>query len=67
MQRQMILDLQQQHRAEVAALLEERDKLLQEETAATMAGKRLQQAQVCAVLMGQNTKIRGLCKLLKCI
>ncbi|XP_040047766.2 uncharacterized protein LOC120828314 isoform X2 [Gasterosteus aculeatus] len=37
MQRQMILDLQQQHRAEVAALLEERDKLLQEETAATMA------------------------------
>ncbi|XP_037332527.2 myosin phosphatase Rho-interacting protein [Pungitius pungitius] len=37
MQRQLILDLQQQHRTEVAALLEERDKLLQEETAATMA------------------------------
>ncbi|KAM8844397.1 uncharacterized protein AB9W97_022480 isoform 2-T2 [Spinachia spinachia] len=37
MQRQLIFDLQQQHRTEVAALLKERDKLLQEETAATMA------------------------------
>ncbi|XP_068434496.1 early endosome antigen 1 [Clinocottus analis] len=37
MHRQLISDLQQQHRTEVATLLKERDKLLQEETAATMA------------------------------
>ncbi|XP_074513456.1 uncharacterized protein LOC141781534 [Sebastes fasciatus] len=37
MHRQLIDDLQQQHQTEVAALLKEKDKLLQEETAATMA------------------------------
>ncbi|XP_042361617.1 trichohyalin-like [Plectropomus leopardus] len=37
MHRQQIGDLQQQHQTEVAALLKEKDKLLQEETAATMA------------------------------
>ncbi|XP_075942831.1 uncharacterized protein LOC142945301 [Anarhichas minor] len=37
MHRQLMGDLQQQHRTEVAALLKERDKLLKEETAATMA------------------------------
>uniref|UniRef100_A0A8P4K8Q1 Uncharacterized protein n=1 Tax=Dicentrarchus labrax TaxID=13489 RepID=A0A8P4K8Q1_DICLA len=37
MHRQLIGDLQQQHRTEVAALLKEKDQLLQEETAATMA------------------------------
>lgn len=38
--RQLMGDLQQQHRTEVAALQKERDKLLQEETAATVAGKQ---------------------------
>ncbi|XP_040927925.1 golgin subfamily A member 4-like [Betta splendens] len=37
MHRKMIEDLQQQHRTEVAALVKEKDQLLQEETAATMA------------------------------
>ncbi|XP_068583969.1 early endosome antigen 1 [Cebidichthys violaceus] len=37
MHRQLIGDLQQQHRTEVETLLKERDKLLKEETAATMA------------------------------
>ncbi|TDH02752.1 hypothetical protein EPR50_G00155970 [Perca flavescens] len=37
MHRQLIGDLQQQHQTEVAALLKEKDKLLQEETSATMA------------------------------
>lgn len=41
--RKLIDDLQQQHQTEVAALLKEKDQLLQEETAATMAGKILQQ------------------------
>ena len=36
-------DLQQQHQAEVEDLLKEKDKQLQEETAATMAGKRQQE------------------------
>lgn len=35
----LIGDLQQQHQKEVAALLKEKDQLLREETAATMAGK----------------------------
>lgn len=39
MHKKMIEDLQQQHRTEVAALLKEKDQLLQEETAATMAGE----------------------------
>ncbi len=39
MHRKHIDDLQQQHQKEVAALLKEKDQLLQEETAATMAGK----------------------------
>ncbi|KAL7378146.1 hypothetical protein ABVT39_009362 [Epinephelus coioides] len=37
MHRQLIGDLQQQHQTEVATLLKEKDKLLQEETAATVA------------------------------
>ncbi|XP_036945716.1 trichohyalin-like isoform X3 [Acanthopagrus latus] len=37
MHRKLIGDLQQQHDEEVAALLKEKDQLLQEETAATMA------------------------------
>ncbi|KAA8584951.1 hypothetical protein FQN60_003645, partial [Etheostoma spectabile] len=37
MHRQLISNLQQQHQTEVAALLKEKDKLLQEETSATMA------------------------------
>lgn len=37
--RQLIGDLKQQHQKEVAALLKEKDQLLQEETAATVAGK----------------------------
>ncbi|XP_071330126.1 early endosome antigen 1 [Trachinotus anak] len=37
MHRKLIGDLQQQHKTEVAALLKEKDQLLQEETAATMA------------------------------
>ncbi|XP_034749170.1 cingulin isoform X2 [Etheostoma cragini] len=37
MHRQLIGNLQQQHQTEVAALLKEKDKLLQEETSATMA------------------------------
>ncbi|XP_018526020.2 LOW QUALITY PROTEIN: golgin subfamily A member 4-like [Lates calcarifer] len=37
MHRKLIGDLQQQHQTEVAALLKEKDQLLQEETAATMA------------------------------
>lgn len=41
MHRQLIGDLQQQHQTEVATLLKEKDKLLQEETAATVAGKPL--------------------------
>lgn len=44
MHRKLIDDLQQQHQTEVAALLKEKDQLLQEETAATMAGKILQQS-----------------------
>lgn len=39
--RQLMGDLQQQHQKEVAALLKEKDQLLQEETAATMAGKEV--------------------------
>ena len=39
MHRKLIGDLQRQHDEEVAALLKEKDQLLQEETAATMAGK----------------------------
>ncbi|XP_070703538.1 early endosome antigen 1 [Pempheris klunzingeri] len=39
MHRKLIRDLQQQHQKEVAALLKEKDQLLREETAATMAGK----------------------------
>lgn len=39
--RKLIGDLQQQHQKEVAALLKEKDQLLQDETAATMAGKDL--------------------------
>lgn len=38
--RKLIGDLQRQHNEEVAALLKEKDQLLQEETAATMAGKK---------------------------
>ncbi|XP_026180315.1 nuclear mitotic apparatus protein 1 [Mastacembelus armatus] len=37
MHRKLISDLQQQHQMEVAALLKEKDQVLQEETAATMA------------------------------
>ncbi|XP_034567847.1 nuclear mitotic apparatus protein 1-like [Notolabrus celidotus] len=37
MHRQLVGDLQQQHEQEVAALLKEKDHLLQEETASTMA------------------------------
>ncbi|CAK6963256.1 trichohyalin-like [Scomber scombrus] len=37
MHRKLISDMQQQHQMEVAALLKERDQLLQEETSATMA------------------------------
>lgn len=37
---QVIQDLQQQHEQEVAALLMERDRQLQKETAATLAGKK---------------------------
>ncbi|KAJ4931997.1 hypothetical protein JOQ06_010433 [Pogonophryne albipinna] len=37
MHRQLISDLQKQHQTEMAALLKQKDKLLQEETAATMA------------------------------
>ncbi|KAM7386608.1 hypothetical protein PAMA_009289 [Pampus argenteus] len=37
MHRKLIGDLQQQHQKQVAALLKEKDQLLQEETAATMA------------------------------
>ncbi|XP_035035639.2 trichohyalin isoform X2 [Hippoglossus stenolepis] len=37
MHRKLFVDLQQQHQMEVAALLQEKDQLLQEETAATMA------------------------------
>ncbi|KAK5885183.1 hypothetical protein CesoFtcFv8_018918 [Champsocephalus esox] len=37
MHRQLISDLQKQHETEMAALLKQKDKLLQEETAATMA------------------------------
>ncbi|XP_019961490.2 trichohyalin isoform X2 [Paralichthys olivaceus] len=37
MHRKLMVDLQQQHQMEVAALLQEKDQLLQEETAATMA------------------------------
>ncbi|KAK5856477.1 hypothetical protein PBY51_008068 [Eleginops maclovinus] len=37
MHRQLIADLQKQHQTELAALLKQKDKLLQEETAATMA------------------------------
>lgn len=40
MHRDLIEDLQQQHQKEVAELLKEKEQLLQEETAATMAGKR---------------------------
>ncbi|XP_034065522.1 protein outspread-like isoform X2 [Gymnodraco acuticeps] len=37
MHRQLISDLQKQHQTEMAALLKQKDRLLQEETAATMA------------------------------
>ncbi|XP_010766312.1 nuclear mitotic apparatus protein 1 [Notothenia coriiceps] len=37
MHRQLISDLQKQHQTEMAALLKQKDKLLQEETTATMA------------------------------
>lgn len=39
MHKKLIDDLQQQHQTEVAVLLREKDQLLQEETAATIAGK----------------------------
>lgn len=39
MHRKLIKDLQEQHQQQVAELLKEKDQLLQEETAATMAGK----------------------------
>lgn len=38
----LITDLQQQHQKQVAELLKEKDQLLQEETAATMAGRYMQ-------------------------
>lgn len=38
MHRKLITDLQQQHQQQVAELLKEKEQLLQEETAATMAG-----------------------------
>lgn len=38
MHRKIIKDLQQQHQEHVAELLKDKDQLLQEETAATMAG-----------------------------
>lgn len=37
--RKLIGDLEQQHQLQVAALLKEKEQLLQDETAATMAGK----------------------------
>lgn len=40
--RKLIGDLQQQHQTEMAAILKEKDQLLQQETAATMAGKWIQ-------------------------
>ncbi|XP_065820561.1 trichohyalin isoform X2 [Labrus bergylta] len=40
--RQLMGDLQQQHQQEVDALLKEKDQLLQEESAATMAGEQCQ-------------------------
>lgn len=39
MHKKLISDLQRQHQKEVAKLLREKDQLLKEETAATMAGK----------------------------
>ena len=54
MHRQLISDLQKQHQTEMAALLKQKDKLLQEETAATMAGEGLQQE------VKQQEKHRGL-------
>jgi len=40
MYRQLVEDLKQKHQREVAELLKEKDELLKEETAATMAGKQ---------------------------
>ena len=41
MHKKLINDLQQQHQKQVTELLKEKDQLLQEETAATMAGKNV--------------------------
>jgi transcription initiation factor IIE alpha subunit len=40
MYRRLVEDLRQQHTREVAELLKEKEELLEEETAATMAGKQ---------------------------
>lgn len=47
--RKLIGDLQRQHNEEVAALLKEKDQLLQEETAATMAGKNNNKSTVRSI------------------
>lgn len=48
--RDLIEDLQQQHQREVAELLKEKEQLLQEETAATMAGKQENMEHKCTVV-----------------
>lgn len=50
MHRDLIEDLQQQHQKEVAELLKEKEQLLQEETAATMAGKQENMEHKCTVV-----------------
>ena len=40
MYRHLVEDLRQQHNREVAELLREKEELLEEETAATLAGKQ---------------------------
>lgn len=46
----MIEDLQRQHQREISKLMEERERLLAEETAATIAGKERVSSLVAAVL-----------------
>lgn len=48
-QKKVIQDLQRQHQREISKLMEERERLLAEETAATIAGKMLcTAAQKCS-------------------
>lgn len=46
----VIEDLQRQHQREISKLMEERERLLAEETAATIAGKESVLSLVAAVL-----------------